>query len=227
MDADIVAALSLSALATLPAPELEELVRGAVTLDLAQGEQHHAEGSAPRPALVVSGLMRVVIPAVDGRRITVRYARRGALFDITLLFAAAEAPGATEALTSSRLLLLQPHRVLALARQNLLIANALLRETSTRSVRFTAEVAGTFFPSTRQRIVRHLLELSTLAPAEQGVRMARVSQQDIADAVGTLREVVARILHDLRDIGLIETARGHVRLIDPERLHAEVYPDSW
>jgi CRP/FNR family transcriptional regulator len=45
----------------------------------------------------------------------------------------------------------------------------------------------------------------------------------LADAVGSVREVVVRILHDLRDEGVVRTGRGNVQLLDPARLDAETY----
>jgi CRP/FNR family transcriptional regulator len=49
----------------------------------------------------------------------------------------------------------------------------------------------------------------------------RASQQELADAVGSVREVVTRTLHGLREEGLIETARDEIVLLDPVRLSEE------
>jgi CRP/FNR family transcriptional regulator len=51
--------------------------------------------------------------------------------------------------------------------------------------------------------------------------VARLSQQELADAVGSVREVVARVLGKLRDDGLLRTGDGEVELLDPERLAGE------
>jgi CRP/FNR family transcriptional regulator, cyclic AMP receptor protein len=53
--------------------------------------------------------------------------------------------------------------------------------------------------------------------------VARVSQQELADAVGTVREVVVKVLRQLRRAGLVRTGRTGVLVIDPEGLAAEVY----
>ena len=55
--------------------------------------------------------------------------------------------------------------------------------------------------------------------------MTLVSQQELADAVGTVREVVVRTLRELRQLGMIETGRRGIRILAAERLLAEAYPD--
>jgi CRP/FNR family transcriptional regulator, cyclic AMP receptor protein len=50
-----------------------------------------------------------------------------------------------------------------------------------------------------------------------------VSQQELADAVGSVREVVARALRDFRLARLVATAPDSVVILDPARLHEE----SW
>jgi CRP/FNR family transcriptional regulator len=77
--------------------------------------------------------------------------------------------------------------------------------------------AGSAFGTVRQRVARHLLDLAT-ARESGAMLLAPVSQQGLADAVGTAREVVARTLHDLRLAGLVETERNGIRLLDPDRL---------
>jgi len=51
--------------------------------------------------------------------------------------------------------------------------------------------------------------------------VARLSQQELADAVGSVREVVARALGKLRDEGLLRTHDGELELVEPSRLAEE------
>jgi CRP/FNR family transcriptional regulator len=48
-----------------------------------------------------------------------------------------------------------------------------------------------------------------------------VSQQELADAVGSVREVVARVLRDLRIAGVVATSADRVVIVDAARLYAE------
>ncbi len=49
----------------------------------------------------------------------------------------------------------------------------------------------------------------------------RVGQRDLAQAVGSVREVVVRVLHDLRECGVLTTYTDHIEILDPARLSLE------
>jgi CRP/FNR family transcriptional regulator len=51
--------------------------------------------------------------------------------------------------------------------------------------------------------------------------VAKVSQQALADASGSVREVVARALRELRNAGIVATTGDHIEILNPARLHAE------
>jgi biotin operon repressor len=48
-----------------------------------------------------------------------------------------------------------------------------------------------------------------------------ISQQELANAVGTVREVVVRVLRDLRQDGVVRTERDRIVLLEPARLIQE------
>jgi CRP/FNR family transcriptional regulator len=95
----------------------------------------------------------------------------------------------------------------------------LLAETSERVLTFVAEFSGHAFGTVRQRIARHLLDLAALDPHSEQLT-ASISQQELADAVGTAREVVVRALRELRTQGYVRTRRDGIVLVDPESLSA-------
>ena len=54
-----------------------------------------------------------------------------------------------------------------------------------------------------------------------GRLVAQISQQELADAVGSVREVVARVLRDFRVAGIVATTADSVMILDAARLYAE------
>lgn len=63
-----------------------------------------------------------------------------------------------------------------------------------------------------------------MASSQQHTRdclVARVTQQELADAVGSVREVVARVLRDFRQAGAVTTSADAVVIVDAARLYAE------
>jgi CRP/FNR family transcriptional regulator len=69
----------------------------------------------------------------------------------------------------------------------------------------------------------HLLDLASSQQGPRGPLVAHASQQELADAVGSVREVVARVLRELRLAGLVATLPDGVRILDPTGLHDQTW----
>ena len=75
----------------------------------------------------------------------------------------------------------------------------------------------------KQRVAAALLDLASAQQRPRDRLVAQVSQQELADAVGSVREVVARALRDFRLAGLVATGPDSVVIIDPIRLHDQAW----
>ena len=219
VDSDLQRAIAASHLGGVPSDVLEGLLEGAVQAVIRPGSVIHWEGEdTTHLELVVSGALRALVTSPDGRTLTIRYCRRGALLGAMSLFSPGFAmPATVQALVESRVLRTDPAVVRGLARQPD-VAYALLLELSERAKGFLHEIPGNAFGSVRQRVVRHLLDLASEDGAADGELIVSVSQQDLADAAGTAREVVVRVLRELREEGLVHTGRGQIVLTDVGRL---------
>lgn len=217
-------AIARSALGRLPPAAIEGLTDGAALRNVTAGTMTHRQGDRPFLQLVVDGLLRAYIAVPDGRTMTIRYCRPGALMGTGTVFndRGPRARGQLSALVDSRILVFDAETVRARADRDVEVARALLAEVSARVAEYINELEATALASVRQRLARHLLDLA--ADHQSGpLLVASASQQALADAVGSVREVVVRILHDLRDEGVVRTGRGEVQLLDPARLEAETY----
>jgi CRP/FNR family transcriptional regulator len=211
-------AIAASNLGSLPEELVAELTAGANRLRIpARSTFHHEGEDSPHLELVLAGLVRVQVAAADGRTMTVRYCRPGALLGVATLYAPTARPFSIQALSDSELLSLRPAIVRGLADCDPRVAQALLTETSERVMSFVAEFSGHAFANVRQRVARHLLDLASDHQRSDEL-LAPISQQELADAVGTVREVVVRILRELREEGVVQTGRDGIVIRDPERL---------
>jgi CRP/FNR family transcriptional regulator, cyclic AMP receptor protein len=186
----------------------------------------HREGDVEAHfELVTAGFLRVYVAAPDGRTMTVRYCRPGAILGAVSLFAERfSLPATIQALVETDVLALRPEVVRRLAQEDGRVAQAVLRELSERVLAFIAEIPGSAFGTVRQRIARHLLDLAS--EHQRGTALvAPVSQQELAEAVGTVREVIVRALRELRTEELVRTGRGGIEILAPERLLAETHAD--
>lgn len=57
---------------------------------------------------------------------------------------------------------------------------------------------------------------------ERHSERVRITHQEIADELGSSREVVSRVLEDLQDQGVVRLSRGVIEILDRARLTAEV-----
>ena len=219
LDSTLTAALARSHLARIGPSARAVLLRGSRTLEIhAAGTFRPAGEPGPHLEMVVSGLVRVFLESPDGRRLTVRYCRAGGLLGAASLFRPGFLmPGSLQALTDSVVLSFDPRCAREVASADATVAEALLTELSERTLSFVAQISGTAFTTVGQRVARHLLDLASEAQRGDELR-ADVSQQDLADAAGSVREVVVRVLRDFRAAGLIETRRGTILLRAPEAL---------
>ncbi len=224
MDPAVDAAVAQSPLCALPPGTVTRLFRHAVLVEVPAGGVPQRQGhGAMVPGMMVSGLLRVFQTTPDGRTMTVRYARPGALMAIATLYMKRTGPLSQQALTACRIVRFAPDILLDAAAADPAVANLFAHENACRLFEYLDELAGNTFGSMRQRVVRHLLDLAS-ADGGGGALVARVTQQALADAVGTVREVVVRILRELREEGLVRTGRDEIELLRPDRLPAESFP---
>jgi CRP/FNR family transcriptional regulator, cyclic AMP receptor protein len=219
--AQIKQVMEKSPLSGLPPALIEQLLADAQRLNIPRCSTIYNQADEPRCALVISGLIRVYMVSPDGRQVTVYYSRSGELFGLAGIIGGPP-PFSAQVLTDATLLLLNG-RTLAQMGQNDPYAGWIFAREITRLLYTTLNaMAASTFGSLRQRITRCLLDRAT-SGIHATTLIAAISQQELADAVGSVRPVVARLLHDLRVEGLIETARDGIVLIDPEGLAAETW----
>jgi CRP/FNR family transcriptional regulator len=171
---------------------------------------------------MMHGLLRVYMHAGDGRQVTVRYVRAGGLLGAPALIAG-PAPVFVQAVTHGAAFFFDIARVRRAARTDASLAWALAEESVHRLYDVLEELAGNTFASVRQRVARHLLDLATSRPGPSRTLTALVNQQDLANSVGSVREVVARVLAELRSERLVRTSPGRVEILDPVRMSHELW----
>jgi CRP/FNR family transcriptional regulator len=219
---DVIALLHQGSWAQLPRPTIERLTIGGRLGDFFSGQTLYSEAEAEGVAVVVRGLLRVFMHASDGRQVTVRYARRGDLLGIPALVGG-PAPVFVQTVTAGSAFSFDLSKVKSAAHHDPAIAWAFAQESVHRLYDVLEELAGNAFATVRQRVARHLLDLAMARSEPSGRLTALVSQQDLANSVGSVREVVARVLAELRAELIVGTSPGRVEILDPTRLSQQLW----
>jgi CRP/FNR family cyclic AMP-dependent transcriptional regulator len=210
------AAVARGALSGLPAPALRQLVERGMRLDAKARTTVYREGDAPMVVLVVHGTLRVYATAEDGREFTMFWAHPGDWLGYSLVTGGSLDVSA-QAVSDAALHVVPLELVESLARADASVAWELLRATSARVRQLGGAVRMLAFMDLRQRVSHQLVEIAFRRPAGSAL-VAEVSQQDLADLVGSPRTSIARILADLRDEGIVRTVPRGIQLLRPERL---------
>jgi CRP/FNR family cyclic AMP-dependent transcriptional regulator len=220
VDRDVDEALASSFLAGLPAEVAAQLRAEGEQADYPAGVTIYRPGASPQTALVVHGLLRVYLSSAEGRQVTVRYARPGEVLGIAVLVGGPARVG-VQTVQPSSLFRISLRTLTAAAQRDPRVSWAIAEELNRRLYEVLEQTAVTAFGSVKQRVAAHLLDLAATGQQPRGRLAAQVTQQELADAVGSVREVVARALRDFRVAGIVATAPDQVRILDAARLYVE------
>jgi CRP/FNR family transcriptional regulator, cyclic AMP receptor protein len=222
-----------SFLAALPPGIVRSLLGQARESSVAAGEIFYRGAYHPEMAmlaLVADGMLRIYLQTDTGRQVTMQYHQPGAVVGSpALLLGGARGDGERsrqwhllggdrvygEALRDTLLLRLSPPQFLELARTEVSVAWAVASYLGQRAMASQQMLSHDLFLSVRARVARHLIEL---ASARDDTLVVRANHQAIADAIGSVREVVSRALSNMRDEGLITRRGGETVLLDVKRL---------
>ena len=204
-----------SFLAGLEPPLLEAIRTRGVVHHYRSGDLVVSESEPRWTGILLTGMARVFLTTTSGRQVTLRHARPGGSIGIGALLG--EGRVSAQAVTSCDVLRLDTRQVMRLARENASLAFAIAEETSLRLMETYREVLVRAQGSVRQRLARQLLDFAgQVDPADPLV--LPMSHGEVADAIGSAREVVSRHLARLQTEEMLELERGRIRIVDPVRL---------
>jgi CRP-like cAMP-binding protein len=206
-----------SFMARFPPPAAAALLDGVHEEALPGFTVLHGPQDGPFDAvgLVVDGLLRVFRESPDGRAATVRYAAHGDVVGLVGLVSGVGDVG-LQTVPETQVLWLPAKRLAELARADAAVAWALTGYMADLVHRGQELLAEDVFLSVRARVARHLLDLAE----RDGERLVvRAGHQMLADAIGSVREVVARVVKAFLDERLVGRGARELVLLDPSALH--------
>ena len=214
------ALIAQSFLAHVPAELQREVLADGRALSVPAGAELIPRERPAGIALVLDGLIRIYLQSSRFRQVTVHYARPGETLGLVHLFSRRFDVHA-QAMTAATLWTVDAKRLRRLAEKHPSLAMAVAEECAERVEDTMGEMALLGFGSIRQRVARHLLDLAVHRRDPERL-IAPVTQKELADATGSVREVVARALKTLHDEGITRSARDGVVIVDARRLDDEV-----
>jgi len=211
--------LDTSILATLfPGLGLETVVEIGSTarqLRCSRDETLYSANQPARVGVVMSGLLRTVIAFRNGRRATIDYTEPGGFFGLATLFHPVALN--VEVVRTSVVIEMDPATIARVAVEFPQFRWFIAQQLASTALRMPSLIEEFAFKTVRQRVAGHLLALSTRRSADQLLEV-RVTQEALADSVGSVREVVSRSLGSLQKEGLIAIGVAAITVLNAEAL---------
>jgi CRP/FNR family transcriptional regulator len=199
----------------LSEPDLVQLQRRAINQQFTRGRMVMLEND-PCPGLYVveSGRIKIFRTSSDGREQVLMLVGPGGMFNDVPVFDGGPNAAAASAMERTSLYLIPSEHVLAAMRAQPEAALAVAREFAGQLRTLASLVEDLSFRHVTSRVAKLLLDY-----AEQPGRTApRLTQQDIASMVGSVREVVGRSLAALEREGAIRIDRARIVVADRDVL---------
>lgn len=166
--------------------------------------------------LIRSGVVRLFLLSEDGREATVSRMSEGEVCIITAACAMPTTQLNIQVQAESRVeaLVLPAVTLSGLVKENLYVENFMYRSAAQHFSRVMEAVEQMLFSTLEQRLIAYLLDEAQ----RLGTDTLKVTQEQMAQAIGSAREAVTRTLKKLAASGAVELFRGGVRLADEKEL---------
>jgi len=211
-----------SFITSLTEDELRDLRARAITRRFRTGATLMSQGEAPGRVIVIEdGRAKVTAITEDGRELVLAFSGPGDLLGELSALGGSPRVATVRALEPLTALAIAPGEFDAFLEANprvalviLRVVIARLRDADRQQVEFAAYQTVT-------RVARRLVELAERYGEQSGggIKITLpISQEELAGWAGASREAITKALHDLRAVGLIETSRRHITVLDAEQL---------
>jgi len=200
----------------LPDEELERISRKTNEISFSRGEVVFLEGEPCHGLYVVkSGRIRVFKSSPEGREQVLLIAQSGDSFNDVPVFDGHPNPASASALDPSTLYLV-PKEVVLLPIKDCPAAAAILKHMGARLRHLTTVVETLSFRSVVSRLAKLL---SDMAVAEAGpAPVPRLTQDEMAAMVGSVRDVIGRGLKHLERKGAIKIEGHRIMVVSTDKL---------
>lgn len=196
---------------------LTEIARLAQKRSYAQGEIIALEGEPCTTVhFILKGQVKVNRVSLEGREQVMIRLNPGDAFCLVPIFDGGPNPATVEASTGVVLLAFRKEDFLQIVQRHPEVALAVLKHLSAKLRHFVGLVEDLSLRTVEARLARLLLRLATGEVVHR-----RMTQQEMAAELGTVREVIGRALRGLEREGIIHFDRHRIVIVDREALEAK------
>lgn len=164
-----------------------------------------AQGDPAAGVLYVQeGLVRLSVLSHAGKEVVIAMVEAGQFFGEGCLAGQSQRIATATAMTSCRILSVERHEMSRLLHSDPAVADHFLAHMLTRNIRIEEDLIDQLLHPAEKRLARALLLLSHYGQPATHHALPKVSQELLAEMVGTTRSRVNRFMNKFRALGFIE-----------------------
>ena len=199
---------------------LEALASIAIVRTFRAGAAIFWEGEPATDLYVIAeGVVKICRHSVDGREYILHLLHPSDTFNDVAAMDGGANPATAIAYSDVVVLAIPRSELIRVTQQYPELAWALIESMARRARYLVAKVEDLSIRSVKGRLARLLLEQAYRNDAQALPRL--LTQEEMANQLGTVREMVGRALRTLADDGMIEFDRHHINILDVDRLAHE------
>ncbi|HEY8528640.1 MAG TPA: Crp/Fnr family transcriptional regulator [Paenibacillaceae bacterium] len=206
----------------LSGPEMEQVAQLAIFRYYARKSVIFAQGDEKEAVhLIRDGLVKTIKTDEFGHEQIVSFLKPGDMFPHTGFFTSQPYPATAVAITDVRLAAIPIRQFEQLLLQMPSIAVKVMRVMGEKIAELQERLQTLTGQDVRHRVVSFLLELAERHGEARDGRIAinlPMTNQEFANAVGSTRETVNRMLNQLEKDQILKTDRSRIVILDPEAL---------
>ena len=189
----------------------------------ARGQQVLSPDDPPdRIHIIKKGRVRAYRVTADGKQLTLDIFEKGTILGDMSLLGQSRIPEAyAEAIDDGIICTISPDQLRGVIEHYPTVGVNIIRHLSTRLEGAERELEAMAYQRVDQRLARRLIDLAArfgISTPGGTLIQARLTQQELAEMVGTTRETLAHTLSDFRRRELLDVTRHQVTIRNAERL---------
>jgi CRP/FNR family transcriptional regulator, cyclic AMP receptor protein len=157
---------------------------------------------------LLDGAVKLSVSSRSGKEAVVAMLETGAFFGESALVGRSVRVERATAMNTTRVRIVPNRQMIRLLHQHQEFSDRFVAHMLARNIRIEEDLVDQLFNSSDKRLARALLLLAHYGKPDRANRVPRISQQTLADMVGTTRSRVNFFMKEFKKLGYIEYSGG-------------------
>ena len=189
---------------------LNRLMSGKSRREFLIGESVFSQGDPSNAVFYIqSGQVKLVVVSMSGKEAVIAYLPAGSFFGEASLARQTHRTSSASALEASTIIRIEKKSMQDLLHREPEFAEQFLAHLLSRNIRMEADLVDHLFNSSEKRLARLLMLMANFGQESKPVPViAKISQETLAEMIGTTRSRVSFFLNRCRELGYIDYNGG-------------------